>query len=184
MSTGPTSTSGEAGPAAARRVDPAQGSRRLIEECFNRGDLAAAEELIAPEAVNHDPAEPAHMRGLHGPEGYKRLVQMYRAAFPDVHFTVDDAIAAGDKVVLRWHSEGTHRGKLEGLAPTGVRGSVTGISIDHWKDGKIVESWSEWDNLGLARQLGAAPPEGSVGEKLGMAMQRLVARRMRKKNQA
>jgi hypothetical protein len=61
---------------------------------------------------------------------------------------------------------------------------VTGISIDQWKDGKVVESWSEWDNLGLARQLGAAPAEGTVGEKLGMAMQRLVARRMRKKNQA
>jgi hypothetical protein len=61
---------------------------------------------------------------------------------------------------------------------------VTGIFIDQWKDGKIVESWGEWDNLGMARQLGAAPPEGSAGEKLGMAVQRLVARRMRKKTQA
>jgi predicted ester cyclase len=109
---------------------------------------------------------------------------MYRAAFPDVKITIDDVIASGDKVALRWHSEGTHRGELEGLAPTGARGSVTGISIDHWKDGKVVESWTEWDNLGLARQLGAAPPEGSAGEKLGLAMQRLLARRMRKKNQA
>jgi predicted ester cyclase len=109
---------------------------------------------------------------------------MYRAAFPDVKITIDDVIAADDKVVLRWHSEGTHRGELEGLAPTGARGSVTGISIDHWKDGKVVESWTEWDNLGLARQLGAAPAEGSAGEKLGLAVQRLVARRLRKKNQA
>ena len=108
---------------------------------------------------------------------------MYRAAFPDVRIAVDDVIAADDKVVLRWHSEGTHRGELAGLAPTGAHASVTGISIDRWQGGKVVESWTEWDNLGLARQLGAAPPEGSVGEKIGTGLQRLMARRMRKKNQ-
>ena len=113
----------------------------------------------------------------------KHTASMYRTAFPDVRITVDDVIAAGDKVVLRWHSEGTHRGKLEGLAPTGARASVTGISIDRWQDGKVVEAWTQWDNLGLARQLGAAPPEGSVGEKIGMGLQRLMARWMRKKNQ-
>jgi len=123
------------------------------------------------------------MRDLGGPEGFKRTVSMYRAAFPDVRITVDDVIAADDKVVLRWHSEGTHRGELAGLAPTGARASVTGIGIDRWKDGKIVEAWTEWDNLGLARQLGAAPPEGSVGEKIGTALQRVTARWMRKKNQ-
>jgi predicted ester cyclase len=161
----------------------AEASRRLLEESFNEGKLELADELVSPEAVNHDPAEPSRIRGLRGPEVFKRTVTMYRAAFPDVRILVDDVIAAADKVVLRWHSEGTHRQELEGLAPTGARVSVTGISIDLWKDGKIVESWTEWDNLGLARQLGAAPPEGSVGEKLGLQMQRLMARRMRKKNQ-
>jgi steroid delta-isomerase-like uncharacterized protein len=178
------STDATTATAAPSAVDPAEGSRRLLEECFNDGNLALADDLVAADAVNHDPAEPAHMRSLRGPEVLKRTVQMYRAAFPDVKITIDDVIAADDKVVLRWHSEGTHRGELEGLAPTGARGSVTGISIDHWKDGKVVESWTEWDNLGLARQLGAAPAEGSAGEKLGLAVQRLVARRLRKKNQA
>jgi hypothetical protein len=60
---------------------------------------------------------------------------------------------------------------------------VTEISIDHWRDGKVVEAWTEWDNLGLARHIGAAPPEGSAGEKVGVAVQRLMAGRMRKKNQ-
>jgi len=184
MSSHATTGDGEAATGTGRRVDPSDGSRRLIEEGFNNGNLALADQLIAPDAVNHDPAEPAHMRGLRGPDGYRRTLQTYRAAFPDVRMTVDDVIAADDKVVVRWHSEGTHLGELEGLAPTGAHGSVTGISIDRWKDDKVVESWSEWDNLGLARQLGAAPSEGSVGEKLGMAMQRIVARRMRKKNQA
>ena len=164
--------------------DLAEASRRLLEQSFNEGRFELADQLIAPHAVNHDPAEPAELRALRGPDVLKRTVSMYRAAFPDVRITVDDVIASGEKVVLRWHSEGTHRGELEGLAPTGVRGSVTGISIDQWKEGKVVESWAEWDNLGLARQLGAAPPEGSMGEKLGMTMQRLAARRMRKKNQA
>ena len=122
------------------------------------------------------------MRDLRGPDGLKRIVTMYRAAFPDVRMTVDDVIASGDKVVLRWHSEGTHRGELAGLAPTGVHGSATGISIDRWQDGKIVEAWAEWDNMGLARRLGAAPPEGSIGEKVGLQLQRLTARRLRYKN--
>jgi steroid delta-isomerase-like uncharacterized protein len=184
MSSNARASTGEETAPTAEGVDPADGSRRLLEETFNDGNVALIDQLVAPDAVNHDPAEPAHMRALRGPESFKRTVQTYRAAFPDVRMTADDVIAAGDKVAIRWHSEGTHRGELEGLAPTGARGSVTGISIDRWKDGKVVESWTEWDNLGLARQLGAAPPEGSTGEKLGMTMQRLAARRMRKKNQA
>ena len=184
MDSDATTGSDETTAGAAGDLDPAEGSRRLLEETFNNGDFSLVDRLVAPDAVNHDPAEPAQMRGLRGPEVVRRTVQIYRAAFPDVRMTVDDVIAAADKVVLRWHSEGTHRGELEGLAPTHARGSVTGISIDKWKDGKIVETWTEWDNLGLGRQLGAAPPEGSIGEKLGLAMQRLIARRMRKKNQA
>jgi steroid delta-isomerase-like uncharacterized protein len=183
MSTPDTTGTDAAATGTASQLDPAEGSRRLLEETFNEGNLELIDQLVAPDAVNHDPAEPAQMRALRGPEVFKRTVQMYRAAFPDVRITVDDVIAAGDKVALRWHSEGTHRGELEGLAPTGARGLVTGISIDRWQDGKVVESWTEWDNLGLARQLGAAPPEGSVGEKVGMTVQRVMARRMRKQNQ-
>jgi predicted ester cyclase len=162
--------------------DLSEATRRLLEQSFNDGNFELIDQLVAAEAVNHDPATPAAMRGLRGPEVFKRQVGMYRTAFPDLRITVDDVIAADDKVVLRWHSEGTHRGELAGLAPTGARGSVTGISIDRWEGGKVVEAWAEWDNLGLARQLGAAPPEGSVGEKVGMGLQRLMARRMRKKN--
>ena len=176
-------TSGAAD-AAAGPGNLAEASRRLLEQTFNEGNFQVIDELVAPDAVNHDPATPASMRALRGPEVLKRTVSMYREAFPDVRMTVDDLIAAGDKVVLRWHSEGTHNGELQGLAPTGTHGSVTGISIDHWKDGKIVEVWVEWDNFGLARQLGAAPPEGSVVEKVGIGVQRLMARWMRKKNPA
>ncbi|MGH2882049.1 MAG: ester cyclase [Solirubrobacteraceae bacterium] len=167
---------------AASTADVADASRRLLEDSFNTGSFELIDQLVAGEALNHDPALPAQMRDLRGPDALKRVVTMYRAAFPDLRMTVDDVIASGDKVVLRWHSEGTHRGELAGLAPTGVHGSTTGISIDRWQDGKIVEAWAEWDNMGLARQLGAAPPEGSVGEKIGLGVQRLMANRMRRKN--
>src|SRR2546421_7871779 len=176
-------TGADAAPATAGAGNITEASRQLLEQTFNEGNFELVDQLAAPEAINHDPASPAEMRDLRGPEVLKRTVSMYRKAFPDVRITVDDVITADDKVVLRWHSEGTHRGELAGLAPTGAHGSVTGISIDRWNDGKIVEAWAEWDNLGLARQLGAAPPEGSIGEKIGMGLQRLTARWIRKKNQ-
>jgi predicted ester cyclase len=184
MSSDATTGADHTPPATTAPEDLGEASRRLLEQSSNDGRFELADQLIAADAVNHDPAEPAELRALRGPEVLKRTVSLYRTAFPDVRITVDDVIAAGDKVVLRWHSEGTHRGKLAGLAPTGARGAVTGISIDQWKDGKVVETWTEWDNLGLARQLGAAPSEGSFGEKLGIGLQRLMARWMRKKSQA
>jgi predicted ester cyclase len=184
MSSDATTGADDPAPATTGPGDLSEASRRLLEQTFNDGKLELIDQLVASDAINHDPATPAEMRALRGPDVFKRTVSMYRAAFPDVRITVDDVIAAGDKVVLRWHSEGTHRGPLAGLAPTGVHGTVTGISIDRWKDGKVVETWAEWDNLGLARQIGAAPPEGSVGEKIGIGLQRLMARRMRQKNRS
>jgi steroid delta-isomerase-like uncharacterized protein len=183
MSSDVTTGDNEVAAATTGPGDLSEASRRLLEQSFNTGNFELVDQLVAAEAVNHDPATPPQLRDLRGPEVLKRTAAMYRAAFPDLRMTVDDVIAADDKVVLRWHSEGTHRGELAGLAPTGAHGSVTGMSIDRWKDGKVVEAWAEWDNLGLARQLGAAPPEGSVGEKIGTGLQRVMARWMRKKNQ-
>ncbi len=183
MSDDVTSGAETPSPATAGAIDIADVSRRLVEETFNTGKLELVDQFVDPGCVHHDPATPSELRDMRGPEVIKRIVAIYRAAFPDVQMTVDDVIAAGEKVALRWHAEGTHRGELMGLAPTGARGSVTGIEIFLWKDAKVVESWGEWDNLGLARQLGAAPPEDSLGEKLGTQVQRLMARRMRQKNQ-
>lgn len=184
MSSNVTTGANDVTQATSGPGDLSEASRRMLEESFNEGKVELIDQLVSADALNHDPATPRRMRELRGPEALKRTVSLYRAAFPDVRIIVDDVIAADDKVVLRWHSEGTHRGELEGLAPTGARASVTGIGIDRWRDGKVVEAWAEWDNLGLARQLGAAPPEGSLGEKIGMGLQRIMARRMRKKNQS
>lgn len=155
-----------------------EGSRRIVEEAFNQGNLATVDELTAPDFVNHDPSDVEDRRG---PEGAKAFLTVYRTAFPDLHITIDDVIADGDQVAMRWTSRGTHRGDLMGLAPTGQQVEVTGISIDRWENGKLAESWSNWDTIGLMRQLGAAPAPGSLGEKVGIQLQHLSARRQRSK---
>ena len=156
----------------------AQVSRRLLEEAFGQGRVELVDEHVAADSVDHDPANPEDVRG---PAGLKEQISMYRAAFPDLQFTVEDIIDQDDRVVIRWSSRGTHQGELMGLAPTGKIVTVTGISIDRFADGKVAESWTNWDVLGLMRQLGAAPPPGSVGEKVGIQLQRLTARRSRQK---
>ncbi len=154
-------------------------TRHGLEMAFNQGDFSGVREMTAPDAVTHDPSLPQQLQGMRGPEPFVQQVSKYRAAFPDLRFRVEDTIAEGDKVAVRWSAEGTHRGELQGLAPTGVSASTTGISINRWHDGKVVESWVAWDNLGLARQLGAAPPEGSLAERLATMAQRMMAKRRR-----
>jgi steroid delta-isomerase-like uncharacterized protein len=129
-------------------------SRRVVEEIFNAGRLEAAEEIVAPDYVGHDPASPELITG---PEGLKRQVDGYRTAFPDVRLTIEDEIAEGDRVVTRWRARGTHEGELFGIPATGKQATVTGVTIDRIVDGRIAESWTNWDTLGLLQQLGAIP---------------------------
>lgn len=118
-----------------------------------------ADEIFAPNHVNHDPNIPMEASG---PEGMKQLFGMYKSAFPDGRQTIEDQIAEGDKVVSRWSATGTHQGELMGIPPSGNRAEITGITIDRFAEGKIVESWSNYDLLGLMQQIGAVPsPEGT-----------------------
>lgn len=133
--------------------------RRFMDEGFNKGNAAIADELIAPNWVNHDPATPPLPPG---PEGIKALFGIYRSAFPDLTFTVDDQIAEGDLVVTRWTARGTHQGELMGIPATGRSGVVTGIEIDRVVNGKIEETWVNWDTMGLLQQLGVIPAPGQA----------------------
>jgi steroid delta-isomerase-like uncharacterized protein len=137
-------------------------SRRSFDEIWNNGNLDVADELFSRDYVNHDPASPEIPPG---PEGVKQLAKMYRRAFPDLRFTIDEMLATGDRVVTRWTGEGTHRGPLRGLPATGRRVRVCGISIHRMAGGRIVETWVSWDTLGMMEQLGAAqvPARRSVG---------------------
>jgi steroid delta-isomerase-like uncharacterized protein len=128
-------------------------------EAFNTGDLSLVDEITAEGAVGHDPATPD---AAAGPEGSKALIQMYRGAFSDLEFTIDEMISDGDFVVSRWSSRGTNDGELGGMPPTGRSITSSGITIDKIVDGKIVESWTQWDNLGLMQQLGVGAPAGAA----------------------
>ena len=127
--------------------------RRDLEEVWNQGNLDAIDELFAADVILHE-APPG---ALSGAEGVKQVVAGYRAAFPDLHFTIEDLIAEGDRVVNRWSLTGTHKGELMGIPPSGKQVTSTGISIVRIADGKIVEIWGASDQLGLMQQLGAVP---------------------------
>lgn len=128
-------------------------ARRLVEEAFNKGNYGVIEELVAPTIVNHDPATGDET----GVDGVRQNIDRYRSAFPDVKITIEEQVADGDLVASRWTATGTHKGELMGIAPTGKESTVTGLTLDKIKDGKIVESWTNWDTLGMLQQLGVIP---------------------------
>jgi steroid delta-isomerase-like uncharacterized protein len=132
-------------------------ARRWFEDLFNTGDLEVADEIIAPDHVNHDPTLPDIPVGS---EGQKQIVNLYRGAFTNAHISVEDQVAEGDKVVTRWRGSGTHQGEFMGVAPTGNHVRITGITINRVSDGKIAESWTNYDALGMMQQIGAIPEPG------------------------
>lgn len=136
-------------------------ARRYLDEVYNKGNVAFIDEVVASNYVVHDPNSPEGMSG--GVEGAKRFVEMYRSTFPDIQITVEDLVAEGDKVVTRWTARGTHQGELMGIPPSSNRVEVTGISIDRIEGGKFVESWSNYDVLGMMQQIGAIPSAEQAG---------------------
>ncbi len=126
---------------------------RFLEEVFNKKNLAAIDEFIAPNQVDHTlpPFLPTT------PEGTKRGIDMFLKAFPDVHLTVEDMIAEGDKVVTRYTSRGTQRGAFMGIPPTGKQMTVSSIIVARFANGKIVEEWGLDDQMGMLQQLGIIP---------------------------
>ena len=142
----------DAATVAAQEEANKQVIRRLFAEVWNRGNLDLLDEIIAPNAVVHDPS--LQQEPPPGPAGQKQVVGMFRAAFPDCRFTFEDIIAEGDKVVYRWTARGTHLGPFAGFPPTRRHGQIAGISISRFQDGKIAEGWDNYHPLGLIRQLG------------------------------
>jgi steroid delta-isomerase-like uncharacterized protein len=131
--------------------------RRGIEEVWTRGNFTVAGELLASDFVVHASQQ---IGELHGPEGVTRYFAALREAFPDLHFTIEDQVAEGDRAVTRWTARGTHRGAFRGIPPSGKQVSLAGINIIRVAGGKAVEGWMSLDELGLLRQLGALPAPG------------------------
>ena len=122
-------------------------------EAVNQKKLAVFDELLNPDVVVHNAS--TTVQGL---EAYKQFLSMYITAFPDLQFTIEDIIAEGDTVVVRYTTRGTHQGNFMGIPPTGKQVSGTGMFIDRIVNGKGVEQWFHTDDLGLLQQLGVIPP--------------------------
>jgi predicted ester cyclase len=125
--------------------------RRFSDDVWGLGDLTAADEILAGDLLEHNPL-PGQGPGR---EGHKQVVRLFRSAFPDLRVTTEDLVSEEDRVALRWRAEGTHRGELMGIAPTGKRVTLTGIEIVRIAGGKIVERWAEDNGQMVLQQLRA-----------------------------
>jgi steroid delta-isomerase-like uncharacterized protein len=119
------------------------------------GELEVADEIVAPNYVRHDPGDPFPAIG---PADVKRLVTMLREMLPDLRIEVEDIVAEGDKVVIRYTGVATDTVGFMGRPPTGKTISTAAMQIFRFADGQIVESWAVRDDLGTLRQLGHLPP--------------------------
>jgi steroid delta-isomerase-like uncharacterized protein len=129
---------------------------RFVEEVINQGQFEAADELVEENFVELDPF-PGQQQGR---EGLKDVIRMMRIGFPDIHWTVEETIASGDKVVSRFKWTGTQRGEFLGIPATGRKVTVPGVVIDRLNDGKMADSRILMDTLGMMQQLGVIPGPG------------------------
>jgi steroid delta-isomerase-like uncharacterized protein len=128
-------------------------AQRVFDEIFNQGKYDAANEIYAPDFVNH---------GFSTDIGLKEdqaAARGWREAIPDIKVTVKMMMAEGDLVTVLWTAEGTNTGQGNGLPATGKKVKGRGITIWRIVNGKIREEWSEFDQLRLMQQLGLVPAE-------------------------
>ena len=140
---------------------------RALSECFGgdnrcrKKNLSTFDETHAINFVPHDPSNPADIKGR---EGIKQRYAEIVSAFPDLHYTIEDLVAEGDRVVVRWTASLTHTGEFEGVPPTGNRAVVPGVYFDRRKGGRMGEEWAIGDTLGLLQQLGIIPSPKETGQ--------------------
>jgi steroid delta-isomerase-like uncharacterized protein len=130
--------------------------RRFFDDVWSKGLLGAADELVAANCVDHGAASIAG--DIKGVEAIKAQVREYRTAFPDLYFTIQQLLVSGDTVVARWTGTGTQKAAFMGAPPTGKTTSVDGITISKLSNGKVIESWSQWDTLKFMQNLGVVQP--------------------------
>lgn len=150
----------QAGAPAPRPLTPEQNNAiavRFFDSVWNKGDFSVLDTLIAPDADDHSTVGGVP-KTEKGSASFRAIVSMFRAAMPDIRLTIDDEVFAGDKVVHRWHLEGTDTGGVMGMPPSGKKLRLAGTTIVRMRDGKIVERWANVDELGLLQQLGVVPP--------------------------
>jgi len=124
--------------------------RRNFEVIWTQCNLEVADEIIDSHYVGHIAALPDTVRGV---QAFKQVVMLYHLSAPDIRFEIQDQLAEGDKVATRWIAHGTHQGEFMGIAPSGQRMSVTGMSFHRIEQGRIQESWDDWDALSMLQNM-------------------------------
>lgn len=126
-------------------------ANRFYDEAINGGNMDLIDEVVSPDFVEHE--------GFPGlgtdRQGVKDFFTMFRTAFPDMKFAIDDMLEDGDKIVVRATMTGTHKGEFMGIAPTGKSISVQAIDIVRFENGKVTDHWGVTDTAGMMEQLGA-----------------------------
>lgn len=147
-------------------------ARLFWEEGWKQGNQALFDRICAADLINHDPTVP-QVTDL---EAYKQHVALYAAAFPaEAGVEIEDMLAQGDKLVVRWTWRVTHEGEYMGLPPTGNQLVMTGITFHRLAEGKVAESWHHYDALGFMQQLGVVPPMGREDFTWGQPMKQVSA---------
>ena len=134
-------------------------ARRFYEDVMNRGDLAAVDEILTADFVDHEEGPPGSPEGI---EGVKFFVTTFREAFPDLQVTIEDTIESGDRLAVRATMRGTHDGELMGVPPSGRRVELGMIDIVRVEGDRVAEHWGAADNLSLMQQIGAIPEEAAA----------------------
>jgi len=122
-------------------------------EGLNRGDVSVADRVFTRDCIIHINGSPEPNLGLNA---FKEMIAGLLAAFPDLRLTIEDQVISGDKVATRWTAEGTNNGAFGSVAATGRRVRIGGLLLDRVVDGKVVERWEQWDQMGMLQQLGLA----------------------------
>lgn len=125
--------------------------RRFYQEVYVNWNMALADDVISPQFISHDWPE----GGPTGPKAFRDYYSAIRSAVADARYEVDDLIAEGDRVVVRWRLLGTHKGAFRGIAPTGRPITLKGIAIYRVERGKLVERWVVSDLYGVLKESGA-----------------------------
>jgi predicted ester cyclase len=128
-------------------------ARRIIDEVWTQGRLETIDELFAADYRGWSPTDGE----IHGPEGFRAIVERYRSAFPNAEMKPDTIISDGEWVATKWTAHGTNTGELMGMPPTGKDVTVSGLEIDRIVGGKFVEGHGIFDALGMLQQMGVVP---------------------------
>jgi steroid delta-isomerase-like uncharacterized protein len=129
--------------------------RRFYDEGLNKHSTAIVDELCTASVTVHSP-----IGTTHGAAEYKQFLTGYFTAFPDLHFTLHEQLAEGNTTVTHWTATGDHKGPLGPIPATGKHAQNSGVTINHWVNGKVQEAWIFFDNLALMQQLGVIPKMG------------------------